>query len=254
MPIKKGNDNPKDWESIETDGLKTIKINHDEVNFGQVDSDFEDHDMSEFTETEEVNNTDEVLELTAFSDNMLIPKNNDSDLIIADYDNIDVVAIDEKHKKEAKSFVNRITKFILDFNDVTLTEDHKKYLNEVGSLQLTQLADLLTLQDINKKMLMNIVARVNATQSEDYAILQQYINLQNQHLKLIKEVQNTYRNIPNVIKKMKADILCNQELKDELKDDELITENSGISQFNNSKSLLRELLNKKEREKNEELK
>ena len=67
----------------------------------------------------------------------------------------------------------------------------------------------------------------------------------NQHLKLIKEVQNSYRGIPNVLKKMKADIMCNQELDGNSSNDEVITEDSGVTQFNNQKQMLRALIEKR---------
>ena len=101
-------------------------------------------------------------------------------------------------------------------------------------------------------MISNIVARVNATQAEDYTIINSYNNLINQHLKLIKEVTTMYKSIPSVMKKMRADILSNQELENQNNEnEELITENYGEKQFNNSKQLLRTILNKKKEETSE---
>ena len=100
--------------------------------------------------------------------------------------------------------------------------------------------------DVNKQMLNNIIARVNASQAEDYSIINSYNNLVNQHLKLIKELQNTYRAIPNVIKKMKADVVCNQELEnsENTANEEIITSEFGETQFNNGKQLYRSLVDK----------
>jgi len=183
----------------------------------------------------------EVLQLTQYNDNMLTA-NNDS-FVVAEYHDIKVPEIQQKHQVIAKKFVAKITKFVLDFNDVVLSEEHKTYLKQVGNLQVQHLEDLLSLTDINKQMLSNIVARVNATQAEDYAIINSYNNLVNQHLKLIKELQNTYRNIPNVLKKMRADILCNQELDDNnTNGDEVVTEDYGKTQFNNTKQMMKTIL------------
>jgi len=204
---------------------------------------------SENENTENVDNSDffdnidndedfsEVLELTEYNNNMLVA-NNDK-LTIAQYDDIKIVEISQKHKIFAKSFVGKITKFVLDFNDVDLSEGHKSYIKNVGKLQMEHLEDLLSLVDMNKQMINNIVNRVNTTQAEDYVVISSYNNLINQHLKLIKELQNTYKSIPNTLKKMKADILCNQELEETPTPtaDELITENFGETHFNNGKQL-----------------
>lgn len=211
-----------------------------EDNFNISDEDIISEENMEIVEQEDDNILDtedysEVLELTEYN-NSLIHSNNDKEFSIAQYDNIQPVEISQKHKTFAKGFVSKITKFILDFNDVELTEEHKKYIKNVGNLQVQHLEDLLTLVDMNKQMITNIVHRVNATQAEDYVIINSYNNLLNQHLKLIKELQNTYKSIPTVLKKMKTDILCNQELGQSM-DDELITEDLGETHFNSSKQL-----------------
>lgn len=218
-------------------------------------------DAEEIIETEEVldfentaaskesENFDEILQLTQYSDGSLesIPNNG----VVAEYNKIEIVTIQNKHKEAAKTFVNRITKFILEFNDVHLTKAHEAYLKQVGALQLQHLEDLLYLVEVNRLMLNNIIERVNVTQAEDYAIINSYNNLANQHLKLMKELQNTYKAIPNVLKRMKADILCNQELDENIEGNngEVITEEYGTTQFNNSKQMLRTLIAKRDAEK-----
>lgn len=248
--INKGNNNPDDWEKIEKADVKTIKV--DENILGRVDEDMEIIEPEDIEEPNVLDNEDtedysEVLQLTQYNDGMLASKES-TDFVIAAYDDIDVKNIEKKHTLEAKKFVGKITKFVLEFNDVVLTEEHKKYITQVGQLQLQHLIDLLSLIDINKQMLNNIVARVNATQAEDYAILNSYINLSNQHLKLIKEVQMTYKSIPSTMKKMRTDVMCNQELEDGGVDDEVITSEFGETQFNNGKQFLRSIIDKKKAE------
>ncbi len=211
---------------------------------------FDEIDEEEIITDESVienENFDEVLQLTEYNDS-LVHANNDSEYNIAEYKPIETVNISNKHKKFATAFVKKITGFVLEFNDVVLTEKHKKYLTDVGKLQIQHLEDLLSLTDMNKQMISNIVARVNATQAEDYVIINSYNNLINQHLKLIKELQNSYKSIPTIIKKMKTEILCNQELGEHVpgEDEELITEDFGTNQVNNSKQLHTLLKNRKE--------
>jgi hypothetical protein len=90
-------------------------------------------------------------------------------------------------------------------------------------------------------MLNNIIARVNSVQAEDYAMIATYNSLLNQHLKLLKELQNAYKSIPSIIKKMKAEVFCNQELLPGGDDGsgDVITENYGTTQFNNQKEMLK---------------
>ena len=183
----------------------------------------------------------EVLQLTEY-DGGNLPSN---DFVVAEYTKVDVVQIDKLQEQKAKKFVDKITKFVLEFNDVKLTKEHEDYIRQVGELQLSNLQDLLSLVEINKQMINNIVARVNAVQAEDYAIIAAYNNLVNQHIKLIKEVSNTYKSIPSVIKKMRADVLSNQELEAAAENEEVITEEFGDKQFNNSKQLLKSILAKR---------
>lgn len=194
---------------------------------------------------------DDVLQLTEYDGGGLVSKES-TDFVVAEYDKIDVINIDKEKSLVAKKFVSKITKFVLEFNDVQLTEDHKSYIKQVGNLQLSNLQDLLTLVEVNKQMIGNIVARVNAVQAEDYAIVNSYNNLVNQHIKLIKEVSNLYKSIPNVMKKMRADVLSNQELEQTQETNELITEDYGSKQFNNSKQMLRQILEKRKQKTNEE--
>ena len=246
-PNPKGNNNPNDWEKIESGSNKTVIINTEETIIDEVETvDAEQVDEDEDSIFNE--NFDEVLELTQYTDNMLPSKSSNQQLgVIAEYEDVKVT---KNHEINAKNFVNKITKFILDFKDVELSEQHKKYIKHVGQLQTSHLQDLLELTDINKQMLNNIVARVNATQAEDYAIITTYNNLVNQHLKLIKELSNTYKQIPGIIKKMRAEVITNQELEPG-QDNLPINENVGVTQYNSQKTLLKDLVEqwKKQNEK-----
>lgn len=253
MGIPADHNNEQDWEQIENrNGTKTIIIDTeksiiDDIEFHELEiteiaSDDFDITKEDFNKKED--NFEEVLQLTQYTDGMLTPAGGSN--VIAEYKDVEV---SKSHQINAKNFVNKITKFILDFNDVNLSEEHKKYIKHVGQFQLSQLQDLLELTDINKQMLTNIVARVNATQAEDYAIIASYNSLVNQHLKLLKELQNTYRAIPNILKKMKADVLTNQEIDGEA--NLPINEKVGETQFTNQKSHLKSLAEKYKSEKTE---
>lgn len=252
----KGYNNPKSWEGIENNNTKTIIVDTETDIESNMENDVvedievvetEDDDILEISETEE--NFDEVLQLTQYEGGGLSTRNENTDFVVAEYEKIDTINISKLSQKSAKNFVSKIVKFVLEFNDVQLTEDHKNYIRQVGNLQLNNLSDMLELVAINKQMIANIVARVNATQAEDYAIINSYNNLLNQHIKLIKEVATMYKSIPSVIKKMRADVLTNQELENNSDtNDEVVTEDYGETQFNNGKQMLKSILAKKQQQ------
>lgn len=207
-----------------------------------------DDDIIDLT-NEQDDNFDDVLQLTQYEGGVIHDER--TDFVVADYAKIDTTNVDKQTELMAKKFVGKITKFILDFNDVQLTEDHKKYIKQVGLFQLSNLKDMLSLVEINKKMINNIVERVNAVQAEDYVVINAYNNLVNQHIKLLKEVMNLYKSIPTTMKKLRADVLSNQELENEEINNELLTENYGETQFNSSKQMLRALLEKRKNKDSE---
>lgn len=192
---------------------------------------------NEFGEVVKTSYSSEVLQLTPFDDGN---QSVQSYGVIAEYNEIDTKAISVQQKQLARSFVNKIEKFVLDFNDTNLTEVHKEYIRQVGELELQNMADLMSLVTINKQMIDNVVARINASQAEDYTIINAYNNLINQHLKLSKELATAYKAIPSVIKKMKADVLNDEESSDVSQT--VITEAYGETQFNNGKEMLKKLL------------
>ena len=128
---------------------------------------------------------------------------------------------------------------------------NQKYLKNVGDLELTTLKDLLTITEYNKQMINNIVFRINSVQAEDYAMIQSYTSLVNNHMRLMKDLQIKYKAIPGVIKRMKAEILCNQELgKDENDYKRLEQEVEQNIEISSNKDMIRELRRKREEELN----
>ena len=209
----------------------------EEIDFEEVDDVLNENE--DFLEEQIDNeNYDEVLALTEYDGGGLLSESN---AVVAEYDNIDIIKIELRHKNEAKSFVQKITKFVTNFNDADLTDEHIKYLKQVGAFQLEHLSDLLSLVTINKQMINNIVRRVNSVQAEDFAMIATYNSLLNQHLKLMKELQNTYKAIPGVLKKMKTEVICNQELLDGENSNEVISDKYGETQLNDQKQLLKKL-------------
>lgn len=266
---KKGYNNPSEWEKIEKDFDKrnepiivsnnnlfadtcvSIPINDKLDENGQLKSDVEELSNIQEVEIIDTDNFDEVLQLTEYDNGQLAPTQND--FVVAEYHKIDTTQITKNQQKIAKVFIDKVTKFITDFDDVQLTADHEIYLKQVGRLQLQNLTDLLTMAEMNKGMINNIVEIVNTTQAEDYAIINSYNMLVNQHLKLIKELTNLYKSIPSTMKKLRADVLTNQELLGETnKHPEMITEDYGDSQFNNSKELLKKLIEERKESDNKE--
>jgi len=239
----KGFNNPEAWDKIESKENNT-KIINTENNFYSEEDNIETVEGEDIFEDEN-QDFSEVLELTAYDGNKENSIANTNNYIVAEYKEIDAENIGQKHQLEAQKFVTKITKFVIDFNDVALTEEHKNYLKQVGKFQVQHLSDLLSLTSINKLMLNNIIARVNATQSEDYSIINTYNNLANQHLKFIKELQNVYKSIPATMKKMKAEIICNQEIEDNEIENDLITKDINETQFNNGKQFLKNILEKR---------
>ena len=244
MNNSKGNNNPDAWEQIEQTSKATV-INTEKSIIDLEDSESVSDDYELLDENSD-ENYDEVLSLTEYTGGSIVPGSEHTDFVVAEYNNIDTVNINKAQEQLAKNFVGKVTKFILEFNDVQLSKDHQSYIKQVGQLQLNELKDMLYLMTINRQMIDNIVARVNMTQAEDYAIINSYNNLINQHIKLTREVQSIYKNIPSVMKKLRADILSNQELEGDSETDEVITEDYGETQFNSSKQLLKSILAKKE--------
>jgi hypothetical protein len=190
---------------------------------------------------------DEVLELTEFNDQTKI----NTQFSVADYTKVRIPEIAKLTKRKANAFVSKVTKFVLEFNDRELTTTHKDYIKTVAKLELDNLESLLMLIEINKTMIQNITERINLSMGEDYTAIISYNNLVNQHLKLIKENQNMYRSIPSSMKKMRSEVLTNQELRNEnyQGNNEVIGEHYGELQFNSGKQFLKSLIEDKEKQK-----
>lgn len=257
----KGYNNIDDWVKTESPELKntTKKVdfeleeeskysdedivleNDDELDVSDDDDFevFEDDDVSDDDATaEEAETFAEVLELTSFD---ALPAKNDNVFAVAKYDTVNTVEISKTAAAEAKRLVQRITNFIIEFGDVELSDIHKKYLKNVQDIEIQNLSDFLRMALVNNAMINNIIERVNATTAEDYAIIQSYTNLLNLQMKIRKEITQIYTAIPTRIKKMKAEVICNQDIEGAATDEELITEDSGITQFSSQKQLLKKL-------------
>src|SRR5690606_23903802 len=102
------------------------------------------------------------------------PESNNSMAVVAEYDNIDIINVEKKTKKQAQDLVSKITKFVIEFNDVELSTEHVNYIKSVGNLELGGLQDILTLVEFNKGMIANMVRRINSVQADDYAMIASY--------------------------------------------------------------------------------
>jgi hypothetical protein len=187
----------------------------------------------------------EVLNLTEYNGNQI------KEFQVADYNKIIIPDLSKVAKAKANSFVSKVTAFILTMNDTELTRKHKDYIKTVGKIEIDNLESLMALIEINRVMIQNIVERINISMGEDYNAIMGYNNLLNQHIKLVKECQTMYRSIPAAIKKLRAEIMTDQELKNENyigmdSSREIISDKFGESQFNSQKQMLKSLIKAKE--------
>lgn len=217
----------------------------------------------EFLEAEEFNedeNFETVFQLTKFAENGDLSNrhggvsNEDNQFVVAEYKNIEITKVTKNQAKVAKKFVQEAERLIVSYGNKDGGEfggTLKNYINSITTLQLGQLTDLLTLVEVNKQMLGNMVRRINTFQADDYALIQTYTQLLQQHIKLHRETQNTFGSIPAMLKKMVVDI--SEDLLDPRSPNEaIIGENHGITQFNNSKDMLKKI-KEKQNEKNNKL-
>ena len=207
-----------------------------------MDDIFNDDLPEEVEITENVEDFRDVIQLTQYDGGL---DSNDPNQfgVIAEYDTIDLKGLKVKCEKQAKNFTGLVEKLVTSFNDVELNEDHLSYLKEVSRLQMSNLSDLLHMVAINKQMIENITNRVNAVMGEDYALIHAYNALVSQHIKLIKELEIHYKNIPSALKKMRAEVLCDQELLDVPPSSmNVVTDDYGKTQFNSHKDMLKAIL------------
>lgn len=148
-----------------------------------------------------------VLELTAYDDNGKTSETGIIGFTEAEYNEIKITEINSTQKKAAKSFIDKVANFIKKLDDVTANEEHKAYIEQTAKLQLNGLYDLMVLQELNKKMIENIVIRINSVNADDYSLIMNYNKLVDQHIKLISETQKMISNIPKKLKEMRNDIL-----------------------------------------------
>jgi len=168
----------------------------------------------------------------------------------SEYNDIDTSLISSKQESEARAFVSKVEQFVVrlneQLNDSQLSDDLQEYIKQVGMQQYQNLADIMTLVTINKQMINNIVARINASQAEDYAIIQSYSGLVTQHIKLSRELSTIYKSIPSTVKKMVQEITGDQQTElDGGVSSAIITQNYGETQFNSTKELLKTLKDSK---------
>ena len=98
-------------------------------------------------------------------------------------------------------------------------------------------------------MIDNIIRRINAAQGDDYAMIQSYSSLVTQQMRLQKDLHQRYKSIPMVMKKMRIEVLCNQELgEDQTKADQLNAEINNLPSLNSTKDKIRLLREKHELE------
>lgn len=193
------------------------------------------NDESEYSE-----DFGEVLEITEYTGNE--SNTSISNYVDAEYQDIDLGLVSSKQENLAKTFVDKVKKFIIKLDDIEISKEQKQYLDIVSRLELNKLQDLLVLTEVNMQLIGNLTRRINSVQAEDYVMIQTYNNLVNQHIKLHKEVSNTYRNIPLNIRKLQTDVVGdNQQISNKKADDGLLTQDFGTTQFNNSKQLLKNL-------------
>ena len=187
---------------------------------------------------EEAETFDDVIQLTEYEGNGRTPMRSNT-MAVAEYTQVQTLAISQDYQKKAENLVNKIKDFIISYGGVECDEQMTKYLEQVAQLEISGLSDMMQLCAINKMMIDNVVNRINITMAEDYAAIQTYNSLVTQHMKLMKDLQQRYRSIPQVMKRMKVDVEVDQDLPtsgDEV--NEVITEDYGDTQFNSDRELM----------------
>jgi hypothetical protein len=193
----------------------------------------------------EIENYAEVLSLTEWDSGGASNDNSNSIQINAEYLPIEITEISKNTRIKTKSFVNKVTKFILDLNGDGISDETKAYLKDVAEIQVNNISDLSYILHTNKQLLDNILRRINATQADDFVTINLYSTLVTQHLKLSKELNTAYKDLPSVMKRMKAEVESDREFLGEIDSEknQLITESFGETQFNSQKQLLEALRN-----------
>ncbi len=194
----------------------------------------------------------EVLELTAYNSSNVPASSSIGEtgvFGVAQYDNINIQEITAASERNAKSLVRKIENFICSLSEVNLSKEHRDYVRVVADIELRGLSDLIRLVEINNTMINNIAERINTTSAEDYAIIQQYNNILNTHLKLTKEIQTYYINIPSRIKTMQNSVM---DSDNEETTTIVPTHDMGTKQFASQKDLLRTLAKEIKEQKNAE--
>lgn len=235
----------EDKENDIIEGIKNNKFLNDET-LDQIESASEAIIVEDFEYTGDLDDFGETLQLTEYVDTT----SNNELSVVAEYETIDIIKVEASTKRQAKSLVDKITNFIIGFNDIQLSEAHINYVREVGKLELEGLQGILALTQYNKLMIENIVRRINAVQGDDYAMIQSFSSLITQQMKLQKDLHQRYKSIPMVMKKMRIEVLVNQELgADQTKTNELNDEINQMKGLSSTKDKIREL--REQHEKNQ---
>lgn len=217
-------------------------VNENYANYVSADDIFEDDEDEleaeiiddDFSEVLVLTNSDEdEVMSTSFSGSKLMNT--------AEFEEINTVSITEKQTKLADKFVTEVSKFIKKIDDIELSVAHKKYIDTVAELKITNLAELLIMRDINKQFLMNIVNQINQSGGEDFVLINNYTTLVKTQSELIKTTNSLVNSIPNEIKALRNDILSNKELMNADKSDLDNTVIASKNTHNNGKSLLKQI-------------
>lgn len=205
----------------------------------------EDEEIEYYDSVEIENHDAEVLSLTEWDDGGSSVKDNGMQ-VVAEYVPIDITTINKTVQIKTKSFVSKVLKFITDLEGESMTDERKSFLKTVAEIQVTNISDLSYLLTTNRELLDNVLRRINASQADDYININLYSSLVTQHLKLSKELNTAYKDLPTVMKRMNAEIKAeNTEVIPELdpNQQQIITESFGVSQFNSQGDLLTKLKN-----------
>lgn len=152
----------------------------------------------------------EVLNLSSYDGNSNVPASGGDWGVSAEYHTVNVVETTKRSKVLAKDFVSKVSKILMKL-DETKTPEMTSYMKTFSEINVNKISDLAFMVDSNRQLIENVIHRINSTNGEDFVTFKLYSELVNTHLKLQKELQLSYNELPSMFKRAKAEMLTDEQ-------------------------------------------